>query len=642
MAKPKTITITFPDGTKKQYPHGTTALDVAKSISEGLARAALDLKVNDLSVVPETPLEDDCTFKVITFKDKEGQDALHHSCAHLLAAAVMELWPDTKRTIGPSIEDGFYYDFEFSKPVTADDFPKIEKKMKEILPSWKNFERHELTAVEAKKEYPNNQYKHELITEFSAGGKKVSFYKSGAYWDLCRGGHILNPEKHLQHFKLLSVAGAYWRGDSKNTMLTRIYATAFPEKKDLNEYITRLEEAKKRDHRKLGRELELFMFNELSPGAPFFYPKGALIFNTLLSFLRDEYRKRGYQEVITPQLYHKSLWETSGHWEHYRENMFLTTVEGQEFSLKPMNCPSHLVMYKQKLHSYRELPLRIADFCALHRNELSGVLSGLTRVRKFCQDDAHIFVTEEHIESEVLALIDFAEYIYKKIFNFECRFELSTKPEKAMGSAELWKKAEHALENALKKKKLAYKINAGDGAFYGPKIDMHVKDALGRSWQLATIQLDFNLPQRFDATYEGADGKKHNVIMIHRALLGSLERFIGILTEHFAGKFPLWISPTEVKILTVADRHIDYAQKVYQKFFDAGFHVEIDGRPESIPKKVREAQLEQWNYILVVGDKEIADGTVNVRTRKNEIVGEKKVEALVKELKEEVQRKEIK
>ena len=639
---PNEITITFPDGGIRKYPKGITVEEVAKSISEGLARATLDAQFNSQHVDFDTKLEQDGTFKLFTFKDQEGKNALRHSCAHLLAASVLELYPSAENAIGPPIEDGFYQDFELPQPISEADFPKIEQKMRDLAKTWIVMKGKEVTLQEALSQFKKNKYKTELAKEFGKEGKKITFQIAGSFIDLCKGGHVFNPGKNLQYFKLSSVAGAYWRGDQKNKMLTRIYGTAFPSKKELDEHFWRQEEAKKRDHRKLGKELDLFTFHELSPGSAMFYPKGAYIYNKLQQFIREEYHKRSYQEVITPQLFHKSLWETSGHWEHYKDNMFLTQVEGQDFSLKPMNCPSHLLIYKRKLHSYRDLPIRMADFCCLHRNELSGVLGGLLRVRKFSQDDAHLFMTEEQLEDELLAIIDFAEFIYKKVFNFDYHIELSTKPEKAMGAPELWQKAEASLQNALKKKNLPFKINPGDGAFYGPKIDFHIKDAIGRSWQCATIQLDFNQPQRFDANYEGKDGKKHQVIMVHRALLGSLERFIGVLTEHFTGRFPLWLSPTQVIILTVADRHIAFAETIRKQYHDAGLQVEVDDRPESVPKKVRDAQLHQWNYILVVGDKEIQDNTVTVRTRKNEILGMKKGDVFLNELLAEIEKKEIK
>ncbi len=564
---------------------------------------------------------------------------IRHSAAHLLAAAVMELWPDTKRTIGPAIEDGFYFDFEFSKPISEADFPKIESKMREILITWKKFERHELNAEQAKKEYKNNPYKIELIDEFSKQGQKLTFYKSGSYWDLCKGGHVENPQKELQNFKLLKTAGAYWRGSEKNKMLTRIYGTAFPAKKELDDYLQMLEEAKKRDHRIIGRDLDLFFFHEYSPGAAIFLPKGAIIYNELLNFLRAEYKKRGYQEVVTPLLYEKSLWETSGHWQYYKDNMFNLEIEKRTFSLKPMNCPSHCLIYKNKLWSYRDLPLRIADFAQLHRNELSGTLSGLTRVRKFSQDDAHLFVTEEQLEDEIESLVDFEKFVYEEVFSFDYLMTLGTRPDEFMGDKKLWDKAEKILEEILKKRKIKYKIAPKDGTFYGPKIDLRVKDSLNREWQLATIQIDFQLPIKFDLSYEGNDGKKHTPIMIHRAILGSLERFIALLTEHYAGKFPVWLSPVQAVLMTVADRHNKYALELKDEMQNKGIRAELDDRSESIGKKVRDNQAMKIPYVVTIGDKEFQSNNLAVRTRDNKIIMLEKQEFIDKVLKEIKDRK---
>jgi len=563
---------------------------------------------------------------------------LRHSCAHLLAAAVMEIWPDAKRTIGPAIEEGFYYDFDFKEPISELDLPKIEKKMSQILQSWKKFEKTEVTSEEAKKEFKDNQYKLELIEEFSKEGKKLTLYRSGNYVDLCKGGHIDSPSKELQYFKLLKIAGAYWRGNEKNKMLTRIYGTAFPTKKELEDYLKMLEEAKKRDHRVLGEKLDLFFFHEYSPGAPIFLPKGTIIFNALLKLLREEYKKRNYQEVITPLLYEKTLWETSGHWQHYKDNMFNMESEKKMFSLKPMNCPSHCLIYKHKLWSYRDLPLRIADFAPLHRNELSGTLSGMTRVRKFSQDDAHIFVTEEQLKEEIENVLGFEKYIYNNIFRLDYSMTLGTRPEKFMGDKKLWDKAEKLLQEILKQKEIPFKIAEKDGTFYGPKIDLRVKDALGREHQLATIQLDFQLPLRFELTYEGSDGKKHTPIMIHRAMLGSLERFMGVLIEHYAGKFPLWLSPVQVAIITVADRHIEYAKKLYNELKEQDIRVDLDDRAESIGKKVRDNQQMKINYIITIGDKEINSNELAIRTRDNEVINLNK-EKFIKKLLEEIKNK---
>ena len=561
---------------------------------------------------------------------------LRHSCAHLLAAAVLKLYPDAKRSIGPPIEDGFYYDFEFSNPVSESDLQKIEKEMHKIIQTWKKFEKKEVTNEEAKKLFKNNPYKLELIEEFSEKNQKLTVYKSGDYIDLCRGGHVESPSKNLQHFKLLKLAGSYWRGNEKNKMLTRIYGTAFPTKEELDSYIKNLEEAKKRDHRMLGEKLNFFFFHEYSPGSPIFLPKGAIVYHELMELIREEYKKRNYQEVITPLLYEKSLWETSGHWQHYKENMFNLQIEKKTFSLKPMNCPSHCIIYKNKLWSYKELPLRIADFAPLHRNELSGTLGGLTRVRKLSQDDAHIFITEEQLEKEIENLLDFVKYIYKDIFNFYYEIKLNTKPDEYMGESWLWERAEKSLKKVLEKNRINYKIADKEGAFYGPKIDIDVKDALKRSWQLATIQLDFQLPINFSLTYEGKDGKKHTPIIIHRAILGSIERFIAVLIENYTGNLPVWLSPVQVVLMTVADRHVDYTEKLLNEMRDKGIKAELDSRTESIGKKVRDNQIIKIPYLITIGDKETESNKLAVRTRDNKVnFIEKKdfIEKIVNEIK---------
>ncbi len=561
-------------------------------------------------------------------------EELRHSCAHLLAAAVLKIFPDAKRAIGPPIEDGFYYDFEFAKPISDSDLEKIEKEMYRIIQTWKNFEKKEVTKQEAKKLFKNNPYKLELIEEFSEKNQKLTVYKSGDYIDLCRGGHIENPSKEIKHFKLLKLAGSYWRGNEKNKMLTRIYGTAFYTKEELDSYLKNLEEAKKRDHRMLGEKLNLFFFHEYSPGSPIFLPKGVIVYHELMKLIREEYKKRNYQEVITPLLYEKSLWETSGHWQHYKDNMFNLQVEKKEFSLKPMNCPSHCLIYKNKLWSYKELPLRIADFAPLHRNELSGTLGGLTRVRKLSQDDAHIFLAEEQLESEIENLLDFVKCIYKDIFSFEYEIKLSTKPDEYMGEDWLWERAENSLKKVLEKNKIKYKTAEKEGAFYGPKIDIDVKDALKRSWQLATIQLDFQLPLRFNLTYEGKDGKKHTPIIVHRAILGSLERFIAVLIENYSGNLPVWLSPVQVVIITVADRHIDYAEKLLEELKNNGIRTELDSRTESIGKKVHDNQLMKIPYLVTVGDKELAGNNLAVRTRDGKVNFFKKEEFIEKTVEE--------
>lgn len=540
-------------------------------------------------------------------------EKLRHSAAHVLAQAVKALFPDVKLGIGPVIEDGFYYDFGRKKPFTNEDLVKLEAKMKEIVKQNLKIEKVELSEKEIAALKKAEPFKKELMDDLIKNKVKPTFYKQGDFVDLCRGPHV-NYTAKVKAFKLMKVSGAYWKGNQENEQMQRIYGTCWPTKEELDAYLKRLEEADKRDHRRLGKELELFTFMEESPGSAFFLPKGTIIYNELLKLIREEYAKRGYQEVITPLLYDKSLWETSGHWEHYKNDMFTLKIDGRDFGLKPMNCPSHLLIYKLKLHSYKDLPLRIADFTPLHRNEVKGALGGLTRVRKFSQDDAHIFVTEEQIQEEITNVINLVKYVYVNIFGFTFETMLSTRPEKAMGDEKLWANAEKALAAALDANKMKYAIAKGEGAFYGPKIDFKMKDAIGRFWQLATIQLDFNLPARFNATYEGSDGKKHQVIMIHRAVYGTPERFIGVITEHFAGKFPLWLSPVQVRLLTVTDRAIPFAEEVLAEFKKQNIRAELDSRTETIPKKVRDAQVDHIPLMITIGDKEVDNKTLAVRT----------------------------
>ncbi|MBC8500218.1 MAG: threonine--tRNA ligase [DPANN group archaeon] len=573
-----------------------------------------------------------------SFDTHGGKEIFHHSTAHVLAQAVIRIFPKAKLTIGPTIEGGFYYDIGV-RPLKPEDLKKIEEEMKKIVKENHKIKRVEVSRKKALELFKDNQYKVELIEEMPKG-EKISYYEQGEFKDLCRGPHVPNTGM-IKAFKLTKVSSAYWRGDAKKSSLQRIYGVSFPKKKQLNKFLELQREADKRDHRKIGKELEWFTFHEYSPGSAFFHKKGAIIYNELVNFLREEYNKRGYQEVITPLLYDKALWETSGHWEHFKEDMFIIEIDGREFALKPMNCPSHCLMYLNNTRSYRDLPLRIADFAPLHRNELKGVLAGLTRERKMSQDDAHIFCSLEQIEDEIKRLLDFTKHIYKDTFKMEYHLELSTMPEKAMGSKTIWDKAEKALENALKKNKLAYKVNPGDGAFYGPKIDLHVKDSIGRNWQCATIQLDFNLPERFKLKYEGKDGRKHQPVMIHRAILGSLERFIGVMVEHFAGKLPLWLSPIQVRILTVSDKFKKYGEEVVKKMKEAGIRAELDDRTESIGKKVREAQINKVNYILVVGEREKKDKTVTVRTFHNKVIGAKKADLFTKQVLKEIANKKI-
>ena len=535
-------------------------------------------------------------------------EKIRHSAAHILAAAVKRLYPKAQLGIGPATEEGFYYDFD-NLEIKEEDFHKIEMIMKELIDKNVKFSKKFVEKSKAKKILEGERYKLQLLDELKG---KISFYTSGEFLDLCKGPHV-KSSKEIGAFKLLRLAGAYWKGDSKNKMLTRIYGTAFKTKEELAKYLEMLKQAEARNHIKLGKELNLFSFHKESPGVPFFHQKGAIIYNELLSFLREEYKKEGYQEVITPLIYDKALWETSGHWEHFKEDMFVLKADNREFALKPMNCPSHCLMYKTNLKSYKELPLRIADFAPLHRNELKGVLVGLTRVRKFSQDDAHIFLTEDQIESEISKLIGFTNYVYKKIFNFEYVANLSTRPEKYMGDIKLWNKAEKILKQFLKNKKITFNVKKGDGAFYGPKIDFDFKDSLGRMHQLTTIQLDFQLPKRFDLTYEGEDGKKHTPVMIHRAILGTIERFIGILIEQYAGRLPLWLSPVQVKIVTVNDNCKNFAEELRADMSKNGIRVELDDKPESIGKKIRDSENQKIGIIVTVGEKEVKSKTIAVR-----------------------------
>lgn len=595
---------------KKKYKEPVTGLEIAKDIG---VKDALAMKIDDELVDLFAPIKKSAKIEFVTFASQEGKDIFRHSTAHVFAYAVQELYPNAKNTIGPPVEEGFYYDYD-DLEITEADLQKIEAKMHEIVKRNEKSARVELTLEEAKKLFRHNPYKIEMANEFSLAGGRLSAYKTGdKFIDLCKGPHVPSTG-YIKGFALLKVAKAYWRGDPKNKQLTRIYGISFPTEKEIKDYLFQKQEAEKRDHRKLGQELELFMMHEVSPGCPFFLPNGTVIFNELTGFLREEYAKRGYREVMTPIMFDRQLWETSGHWEHYKENMFVTQVEGREFSLKPMNCPSHALIYKSQTRSYRELPLRIADFGVLHRNELSGVIGGLTRVRKFQQDDSHIYCMPEQIEAEIIELLNFIKKVYAETFNFTYRLELSTRPEKFLGDINEWDKAEATLQKVLDKNKIEYKINPGDGAFYGPKIDLHVRDAIGRSWQLATIQLDFNQAERFDLMYEGPDGKKHRPVVIHRAVLGSLDRFMGLLIEHFAGKFPLWLAPVQAILLPVADRHVKFAESIADKMRHAGLRVVIDCRTESVPKKVHDAQIKKYPIMITLGDKEESQQTIAVRT----------------------------
>lgn len=634
------IKITLKDGSVKEMEKGVTVLDVAKEISGRLAKEAVAGEVNDKVVDLKYPLYEDAEVNILKFDDEEGQDVFRHTSAHMLAQAVKRLFPETKLAIGPAIENGFYYDFDSEHRFTESDLEKIQKEMGKIAQENLEIERFELPRDEAIKymEERNENYKVELIQDLPEDAI-ISFYKQGEFVDLCAGPHLPST-KGVKAIKLLSLAGAYWRGDEKNPMLQRIYGTSFPKQKLLEEYIHRLEEAKKRDHRKLGKELDLFSLHEEGPGFPIFHPKGMVIRNILEDFWRKEHTKRGYDEVKTPIILNEQLWHTSGHWDHYKENMYFTSIDEMDYAVKPMNCPGGMLVYKTKMHSYRDFPIRMAELGLVHRHELSGALHGLMRVRAFTQDDAHIFMLPHQIKDEIKGVIAFTDYLYS-IFGFKYHMELSTRPENSMGSDEDWEMATKALQEALEEKGLDYKLNEGDGAFYGPKIDFHLEDCIGRTWQCGTIQLDFQMPQRFDLTYIGSDSEKHRPVMVHRTIFGSIERFIGILIEHFAGKFPTWISPVQVKILPIADKYKDYAAKVTAMMKENDIRVELDERNEKIGYKIREAQLEKVPYMVIVGEKEMEGNTISVRSRDHGELGTQDIPSFIEKIEEEVKNKSL-
>ncbi|KNZ70192.1 threonyl-tRNA synthetase [Thermincola ferriacetica] len=633
------IKISLKDGSIREYEAGTTITDIAGDISPRLAKNALVARLNGKLVDMSRPVNEDSTLEILTFDDEEGREVFRHSSSHVLAQAVKHLFPETKLGIGPAITDGYYYDFDVKENFTPEDLEKIEKEMEKIVQQDLPFERSELSREEALKLFNEmgEPYKVELINDLPEDAV-ISCYKQGDFVDLCAGPHVPSTGK-LKAIKLMSLAGAYWRGSEKNKMLQRIYGTSFPKKSLLDEYLFRLEEAKKRDHRKLGAELDLFSIQEEGPGFPFFHPKGMIVRNELEKFWREQHEKAGYQEIRTPIILNRSLWEQSGHWDHYRENMYFTKIDDIDFAVKPMNCPGSILVYKTRLHSYRDFPIRLAELGLVHRHEMSGVLHGLMRVRCFTQDDAHIFMLPSQIKDEIIRVIDLIDNFYK-VFGFKYHVELSTKPEKAMGSDEIWDLATNALKEALAAKGMDFKINEGDGAFYGPKIDFHLMDCLGRTWQCGTIQLDFLMPEKFDLTYVGEDGQKHRPVMIHRVVFGSIERFIGILIEHFAGALPVWLSPVQAKIMTVTDRSKQYAEKVADRLKEKGVRVEVDARNEKIGYKIREAQVEKVPYMLVVGDKEMETGTVAVRKRgegdKGAVSADDFVALITKEIKEKV------
>ena len=629
------ITITLADGTNREYEAGTTILNVARDISPGLAKQALagtvDGKMLDLSY----QLKDNATLQIVTPNSPNALELYRHSTAHLLAAAVTALFPEAQCGIGPPIDDGFFYDFVVDRPFVPEDLEAIEKKMHEIAKRNLPYERKIMSKEEAKAFFDNRgePLKVQLIEE--KGGATVSCYTiEDAFIDFCTGPHVPSTTK-LKAFKVLHSSNAYWKGDAKNQPMQRIYGTAFFKDSELKKHLNKLSEAKKRDHRKLGKELGLFTFHHWAPGAPFWHAKGATLYRILSDYMRNELSGSGYQEVRTPLVYNKQLWETSGHWDHYRQNMFQVESEGEPFALKSMNCPAHMLLFASEGRSYRDLPLRFHDQGALHRQEASGVLSGLTRVRQFSQDDAHCFITEDQIGEEVERLLTLVKKIYAD-FNLEYSVELSTRPDEYIGEIETWNHAESQLKTAMNGAQVTYSVSEGDGSFYGPKIDIHVTDAIGRQWQCATIQLDYQMPQRFGLTYTGADNAEHTPVVVHRAIFGSFERFIALLIEHYGGAFPLWLAPTQIQILTIADRHIDHARTVQHRLSENEFRVELDARQEKIGLKIREAQLQKVPYMLVIGDREVENGTVALRNRTTGDQGSLPVETLINALVEEI------
>jgi threonyl-tRNA synthetase len=603
------ITITLPDGNIKEFDQIPTGMDVARSISEGLARNCVAMEVDGQLKDLYLDIPANATIRLITSKDPEAVDILRHSAAHVMAQAVLRLYSDAKLTIGPVVEDGFYYDIDM-KTVSEEDFPKIEAEMKQIIKAKLPIRRREVSKAEALEMYRGEPYKLEMISDLADG--TISVYEQGEFRDLCRGPHLPHTG-FVKAIKLMKVSGAYWRADASRAQLQRIYGTAFFDKKELAAHLHLIEEAKKRNHRKLGQALDLFSFHDEAPGMPFFHPRGMAVWNALLEYWREEHRRAGYVETKTPILLNRKLWEQSGHWDNYRENMYLSRIDEVDYAIKPMNCPGGMLLYGRKAHSYKDLPIRAAEIGLVHRHELSGVLSGLFRVRAFHQDDAHIFMTPEQIEEEILGVLKLVDRVYST-FGLGFHLELSTRPEKSIGSDEAWQRATEGLKSALERYGKEYKINPGDGAFYGPKIDVHIKDALGRTWQCGTVQLDMSLPERFNLHYIGSDNEKHRPIMIHRVIYGSIERFFGILVEHFAGQFPLWMAPVQAVLLPINDELAAYAGKVRNELESAGLRVEVDERTESLNKKIREAQLEKIPLILTIGQKEKDAGTLSVRT----------------------------
>lgn len=634
------INIKLKDGKVREISDGSSIYELAASISKNLAKSAIVGEVNGTLVDLGYKLKDSDEVNILTYDDEKAADVIRHSTSHIMAQAVKRIYKDAKLAIGPSIENGFYYDFDLENPLSLEELDKIEAEMNKIISEDLSFERVDVSRDEAIRlmEVKGETYKVELINDLPEA-EKISLYRQGDYIDLCRGPHIPST-KYVKAFKLISVAGAYWRGSEKNKMLQRVYGVAFSSKMLLETHLHNLEEAKKRDHRKLGKELKLFTFAEEGPGFPFMLPKGVILKNTLIDFWRKLHYEADYVEIETPIMLNKKLWETSGHWYHYKENMYTSMIDEEEFALKPMNCPGGMLVYKSEAHSYRDFPMRVGELGRVHRHELSGALHGLMRVRAFTQDDAHIFMLPEQIKSEIKGVISLIDEVYSK-FGFKYNLELSTRPEDSMGSDEDWELAESSLKGALDELNLDYKINEGDGAFYGPKIDFHLEDSIGRTWQCGTIQLDFQLPQRFELEYIGSDGEKHRPIVIHRVIFGSIERFMGILIEHFAGKFPTWLAPVQAKVLPISNKFNDYAEKVKKQLSAENIRVEVDYRDEKIGYKIREARNERIPYIIVVGEKEAQENKISLRSRKNGDEGIIELEELIQRISYEVRNKEL-
>ncbi|SHK88468.1 threonyl-tRNA synthetase [Selenomonas ruminantium] len=631
------LKITMKDGSVREVEAGTSVLDFVKQVSNSLAKKVLAAKIDGETKDLTTVLDKDCAVEFLTFEEADGRWALRHTASHILAQAVKRLYKEdnVKLAIGPAIDNGFYYDIDMDRQLGEADLKDIEKEMKKIVKENLKLERKEVSRADALKmfEEMGETYKVELINDLPEDAL-ITLYSQGEFTDLCAGPHVVSTGK-VKALKLQSVAGAYWRGSEKNKMLQRIYGTAFEKQADLDEYLHMLEEAAKRDHRKLGKELDLFSLHEEGPGFPFFHPNGMVVRNELINYWREVHRRYGYQEIRTPMIMNRKLWETSGHWDHYKENMYFTQIDGEDYAVKPMNCPGGMLVYKSHQHSYRDLPLRMGELGLVHRHELSGALHGLFRVRNFTQDDAHLFITPAQIEEEIQHTIDLFDEVYST-FGLTYTAELSTRPDDSMGSDEIWENATNALRNALENRGLKYVINEGDGAFYGPKIDFHLRDSIGRTWQCGTIQLDMLMPEKFDLTYVGEDGEKHRPVMLHRVVYGSIERFIGILIENYAGAFPTWLAPVQVRILPITDKHADYAYELKKKMFDLGLRVEVDDRNEKTGYKIRESQVKKTPYTLVVGDQEMADGTAAVRKRGVKDSETMKVDDFIKYVQEKI------